>query len=91
MKDCQCKILITADSVWRGEKLICLKKICDDTMDKCKQMGNEIKTCIVVNHSPRLAASQKKNGVSTENGNGVVNGSPTKKSKDKQPVSGRLD
>lgn len=75
MNDCQCKVLITADCVWRGEKLIGLKKICDDTMEKCKQMGHEIKTCIVVNHLPRLAASLKKNGIPKENGNGVVNGS----------------
>ncbi len=75
MNDCRCKLLITADSVWRGEKLIGLKKICDDTMEKCKQMGHEIKSCIVVNHLVRLASSQKKNGVSKKNENGVVNGS----------------
>ncbi|KAL0280013.1 UNVERIFIED_CONTAM: hypothetical protein PYX00_001441 [Menopon gallinae] len=78
MQNCQCKLLVTADSVWRGEKLIGLKKICDDAMEKCKQLGHEIKTCIVVNHLPRLAASQQKNGLKNENGNGVINGSPTK-------------
>lgn len=78
MHDCQCKVLLTADSVWRGEKLIGLKKICDEAMDKCKQLGHEISTCIVVNHLPRLAATQQRNGVKSENGNGLVNGSPSK-------------
>lgn len=58
-------------------------------MEKCKLMGHEIKTCIVVNHLPRLAVSQKKNGVSKENGNGVVNGSPTGRAGEKKPVSKR--
>lgn len=85
MNDCQCKVLITADCVWRGEKLIGLKKICDDTMEKCKQMGHEIKTCIVVNHLPRLAMSQKKNGVSKKNG--IVNGSSAKSNADEKSKS----
>ncbi|CAG2068227.1 unnamed protein product, partial [Timema podura] len=29
MCDCKCKVLVTADGVWRGPKLLHLKEICD--------------------------------------------------------------
>ncbi|KAK7578250.1 hypothetical protein V9T40_010455 [Parthenolecanium corni] len=54
--DSQCKVLITADSVYRGEKLLHLKAICDTAMDKAKEQGHEVKHCIVVRHLQRLNA-----------------------------------
>ncbi len=46
INDCDCKLLITADAVYRGEKKIDLKKIADDAL--LQTPG--IKNCIVYNH-----------------------------------------
>nr|CAD7393118.1 unnamed protein product [Timema cristinae] len=62
MCDCKCKVLVTADGVWRGSKLLHLKEICDTAMERSKKLGHEVETCIVVEHLPRLNLSQKKNG-----------------------------
>ena len=37
-------------------------------MDRCKKLGHEVETCVVVAHLPRLSASQNRNGNSEENG-----------------------
>lgn len=29
MADCKCKVLVTADSVYRGDKLLNIKSLCD--------------------------------------------------------------
>jgi hypothetical protein len=37
-------------------------------MERCKNLGHEVKTCIVVEHLPRLSVSQNRNGTTKENG-----------------------
>ncbi|XP_073973079.1 acetyl coenzyme A synthase isoform X2 [Rhodnius prolixus] len=56
MSDCKCKILLTADYVYRGEKLLRLKEICDQAMKKSQELGHKVEKCIVVKHLPRLSA-----------------------------------
>lgn len=46
INDCDCKLLITADAVYRGEKKIDLKKIADDAL----LLTPGIENCIVYNH-----------------------------------------
>ncbi|XP_053570898.1 acetyl-coenzyme A synthetase, cytoplasmic [Bombina bombina] len=48
--DSQCSVLITADGVFRGEKLINLKQIADEAMEKSKEKGHLVKNCVVVKH-----------------------------------------
>ncbi|XP_069778489.1 acetyl-coenzyme A synthetase, cytoplasmic-like isoform X3 [Narcine bancroftii] len=49
--DSQCMLLVTADGFYRGEKLIQLKQIADDALEKCKRKkGFVMKKCIVVHH-----------------------------------------
>ncbi|XP_067887367.1 acyl-CoA synthetase short chain family member 2 like isoform X2 [Heterodontus francisci] len=49
--DSQCIILVTADGFYRGEKLVNLKQITDDALEKCKNKeGFIVKKCIVVKH-----------------------------------------
>ncbi|XP_018917806.2 acetyl-coenzyme A synthetase isoform X1 [Bemisia tabaci] len=81
MHDCQAKVLITADFVYRGEKLLKLKDICDAALEGCKKMGHEVETCVVVKHLSRLSASISANN-NKVNG---VNGS----SQDVEWVEGR--
>ncbi|KAL1117498.1 hypothetical protein AAG570_004820, partial [Ranatra chinensis] len=63
LHDSKSKVLLTADSVWRGEKLICLKEICDQAMEKSKTFGHQVDCCIVVRHLPRLNASIQGTGM----------------------------
>ncbi|XP_012144046.1 acetyl coenzyme A synthase isoform X1 [Megachile rotundata] len=74
------KVLITTDGVWRGEKLLLLKAICDEALNKVKKNGHEVEHCVVVAHLRRLTSPQgvksdttgKTNGVNgTSDGNGV--------------------
>lgn len=68
--DSKAKILITADGVWRGEKLLLLKNICDEALEKVKKQNYQIECCVVVSHLRRLSNPQgKMNGV-----NGTSNG-----------------
>ncbi len=46
INDSSCKLIITADAVYRGSKLIELKKIVDEALLQCPS----IKTCLVLNH-----------------------------------------
>ncbi|KAL4122718.1 hypothetical protein QTP88_015001 [Uroleucon formosanum] len=68
MADCKCKVLVTADSVYRGDKLLNIKSLCDIAMDKAKNFGHEVSTCIVVRHLPRLYRSMNtSNGTNGSN------------------------
>lgn len=71
--DSKAKILITTDGVWRGEKLLLLKNICDEAVDKIKKHGHRLESCIVVAHLRRLNNPQgKTKGVNgTSNGTGM--------------------
>lgn len=59
MNDCKAKILITSDGAWRGEKLLNLKKICDQALDKAEELGHHVDTCIVVSHIKRVTAPKE--------------------------------
>lgn len=59
MNDCQAKLLITSDGAWRGEKLLNLKKICDQALDKAEELGHHVETCIVVSHIKRVTAPKE--------------------------------
>uniref|UniRef100_A0A1A8PQS0 Propionate--CoA ligase n=1 Tax=Nothobranchius rachovii TaxID=451742 RepID=A0A1A8PQS0_9TELE len=48
--DSQCSLLITADGFYRGEKLINLKLLADEAVQKCRDKGFLIQTCIVLKH-----------------------------------------
>ncbi|XP_051175556.1 acetyl-coenzyme A synthetase [Leptopilina boulardi] len=72
--DSKAKVVITADGVWRGEKLLLLKTICDEALEKVKLNGHEVEKCIVVSHLRRITNcnskvenSGKKNGVESKN------------------------
>ncbi|XP_043286532.1 acetyl-coenzyme A synthetase isoform X3 [Venturia canescens] len=80
MLDSKSKVLITADGVWRGEKLLNLKAICDDAMNKVASQGHQIESCVVVSHLRRLnnpqgkeTAKGKANGTSNGDNNEVRN------------------
>jgi acetyl-CoA synthetase len=57
--DCEASMVITADGVWRGEKLLSLKTICDQAMNKCAQKCHHVKTCIVVSHLGRVTSPER--------------------------------
>lgn len=83
--DSKSKVLITSDGVWRGEKLLNLKQICDDALEKVANHGHLVESCIVVSHLQRLSnamnksdSSGKGNGVNGTNGS--TNGTPKKNS-----------
>ena len=48
--DADCSILVTADGVYRGTKLINLKEIADHALEKCAQANHKLKVCITVKH-----------------------------------------
>ncbi|XP_048861411.1 acetyl-coenzyme A synthetase, cytoplasmic isoform X2 [Brienomyrus brachyistius] len=48
--DSQCSLLITADGFYRGDKLISLKVIADDALEKCKEKNFSIQKCIMLKH-----------------------------------------
>lgn len=48
--DSNCGLLITADGFYRGDKLINLKLIADEALQKCKEKNLPVKKCIVVKH-----------------------------------------
>ncbi|XP_071807196.1 acetyl-coenzyme A synthetase, cytoplasmic-like [Asterias amurensis] len=50
MIDAQSTLLITADGVYRGTKLVDLKQIADDAIDLCKKQNFTVDTVVVVRH-----------------------------------------
>uniref|UniRef100_A0A8C7ZM61 Propionate--CoA ligase n=1 Tax=Oryzias sinensis TaxID=183150 RepID=A0A8C7ZM61_9TELE len=48
--DSQCLLLITADGFYRGDKLINLKHLADEALQKCRDKGFPVKRCIVLKH-----------------------------------------
>ncbi|GAB6033029.1 Acetyl-coenzyme A synthetase, cytoplasmic [Chamberlinius hualienensis] len=66
--DAECRLIVTADGTWRGPKLIDLKEIVDEALEKCSASGHKVDTCIVVRHFGKKSKS-----------NGVANGEPRKK------------
>lgn len=63
--DCKAKILITCDGTWRGEKLINLKVIGDEALDKAAAKGHRVPKCIVVAHMKRVTPGCEKTANST--------------------------
>lgn len=59
MHDCKAKLLLTADGAWRGEKMLNLKTICDQALEKCEELGHKVETCIVVRHIKRVTPSKE--------------------------------
>ncbi|XP_047627208.1 acetyl-coenzyme A synthetase, cytoplasmic isoform X3 [Phacochoerus africanus] len=51
--DSSCSLLITADAFYRGEKLVNLKELADEALDKCREKGFPVRCCIVVKHLGR--------------------------------------
>ncbi|KAG7477907.1 hypothetical protein MATL_G00074470 [Megalops atlanticus] len=48
--DSQCSLLITADGFYRGDKLISLKLIADDALQRCRDKGVPVEKCIMLKH-----------------------------------------
>uniref|UniRef100_A0A3Q2U1B1 Acetyl-coenzyme A synthetase n=1 Tax=Fundulus heteroclitus TaxID=8078 RepID=A0A3Q2U1B1_FUNHE len=49
--DAQSSVLVTADGVYRGDKLINLKQISDEALEKCREKGSSSVTkCLVIKH-----------------------------------------
>ncbi|KAJ8668714.1 hypothetical protein QAD02_010377 [Eretmocerus hayati] len=73
--DSKAKLLVTADGVWRGEKLLLLKNICDDALARVKSHGHEVECCVVVAHLRRLISPHGKANSGTGRAtNGTSNG-----------------
>ncbi|CAH2217831.1 jg2605, partial [Pararge aegeria aegeria] len=55
MADCKAKVLVTSDCAWRGEKLLTLKKTCDEALEIARTKKNhKVDMCIVVAHLKRV-------------------------------------
>ncbi|XP_045615112.1 acetyl-coenzyme A synthetase, cytoplasmic isoform X2 [Procambarus clarkii] len=72
MLDAQTTVLITADAVWRGPKLIALKEIADDALKICKSKKLKVKMNLVVQHMKNVTTPHTAN-------NAAPNCNPTKK------------
>ncbi|XP_053705561.1 acetyl-coenzyme A synthetase, cytoplasmic isoform X2 [Synchiropus splendidus] len=48
--DSQCSLLITADGFYRGDKLINLKLLADEALQKCRDKGFPVRKCIMLKH-----------------------------------------
>ncbi|XP_006235383.3 acetyl-coenzyme A synthetase, cytoplasmic isoform X1 [Rattus norvegicus] len=51
--DSSCCLLITTDAFYRGEKLVNLKELADESLEKCREKGFPVRCCIVVKHLGR--------------------------------------
>ncbi|XP_043971859.1 acetyl-coenzyme A synthetase, cytoplasmic isoform X3 [Gambusia affinis] len=59
--DSKCSLLITADGFYRGDKLINLKLLADEALQKCRDKGFPLKKCIMLKHlskEPEAAGRQ---------------------------------
>jgi acyl-coenzyme A synthetase/AMP-(fatty) acid ligase len=55
MSDCKAKVLVTSDGAWRGEKLLLLKSICDEALERAKTKHKHVVSlCVVVSHLARV-------------------------------------
>jgi len=73
IKDAGARVLVTADGVYRGTKLIRLLEIANEAMEKAGEDGQVIEHHICVSHLPRLANPgdndvQKKHDEATKGG-----------------------
>ncbi|GIY45130.1 acetyl-coenzyme A synthetase, cytoplasmic [Caerostris darwini] len=57
--DGNCKVLVTADGVFRGTKLVHLKNIVDRTLEICKKKNLHMNAVIVVEHQKNLLSTKK--------------------------------
>ncbi|XP_057190704.1 acyl-CoA synthetase short chain family member 2 like isoform X1 [Triplophysa rosa] len=62
--DAQCSILVTADGVYRGDKLINLKKIADEALERCKG-SMSVQKCVVVKHHAFITNKDASNKLQT--------------------------
>ncbi|KAK8407384.1 hypothetical protein O3P69_002131 [Scylla paramamosain] len=69
MMDAQASVLITADAVWRGPKLIALKEIADDALKLCSAKDLKVKMNLVVQHMNKVTAPQPASNGTAANGN----------------------
>ncbi|XP_069382692.1 acetyl-coenzyme A synthetase, cytoplasmic isoform X3 [Paralichthys olivaceus] len=53
--DSQCSLLITADGFYRGDKLINLKLLADEALQKCRDKGFPMQKCIMLKHLSKEA------------------------------------
>ncbi|KAG7224390.1 hypothetical protein INR49_004732 [Caranx melampygus] len=53
--DSQCSLLITADGFYRGDKLINLKLLADEALQKCRDKGFPVEKCIMLKHLTKEA------------------------------------
>lgn len=56
-------MLITCDGAWRGEKLLEIKALCDEALDKAAKLGHQVLKCIVVQHLKRVTPGCEKAAV----------------------------
>ncbi len=49
--DSGCKVVITTDGAWRGQKAIPMKGAADDAMRMCEEAKGPVNTCIVFKHT----------------------------------------
>ncbi|XP_054717208.1 acetyl-coenzyme A synthetase, cytoplasmic-like [Uloborus diversus] len=72
--DGNCRVLITADGVWRGTKLVHLKNIVDKTVQICKNKNHSLNAVIVVQHQMNLKSTKKMLGRQTNGNRKIING-----------------
>jgi len=65
--DAGARVLVTADGMYRGTKLIKLLEIAAEAMEKAVQNGQEISHHICVSHLPRLADPGSEDAVAAHN------------------------
>ncbi|XP_044588467.1 acetyl-coenzyme A synthetase [Cotesia glomerata] len=73
--DSKAKVLLTTDGAWRGSKLLHLKAICDQAMDKVKSHGHNVESCIVISHLRRVTCPPGNTSDGGKTKNGTSNGS----------------
>jgi acetyl-CoA synthetase len=64
LEDGGCKVLVTADGVWRGSKLIHLQDVANEAMKLSADAGTVVETNIVLCHLPRVNHGDGSNGES---------------------------